>query len=266
MKEIGLGARLQGVADYVPKGARIADIGTDHAYLPIYLILSGRIQEAVGIDVHEGPYQSALGTVKSYGLASRIQIRLGDGLSPLKEGEADTLILAGMGGNTMLEILEARPEILKDIQQIITQPQGAQAKLRKEMLAQGWFLQDERMVMDERRLYMIINFSKAEGQSLAHLQISYQQFWTELNPYLLNDDPETISLVAYNYFWSLGPILINKKEPLLKLYIEDLINGLDQRIEQMKRSHRSEVQNERANLLNEKIFLEGLQQWLFQLD
>lgn len=101
---VSLGPRLQTVASFVPEGANLGDIGTDHAYLPISLYEGQKIAKAVAIDVHEGPYQSALAAVKARKLEDVIDVRFGDGLMPLEVGEVNVLTLAGMGGRTMLEI------------------------------------------------------------------------------------------------------------------------------------------------------------------
>ena len=99
--------RLQGIADQVPYGAAFADIGTDHAYLPVWLLLNGRIQTAIAADLREGPLARARETAAQYSVSDRISFRLCDGLSAVSECEADTIAIAGMGGETIAAILEA---------------------------------------------------------------------------------------------------------------------------------------------------------------
>ena len=94
-----LSKRLETVASFVPKGSNIADIGTDHGYVPIYLVREGQAEHAVAMDVRKGPLERARAHVEAAGLGSRIDVRLSDGLAGLKPGEADCVVIAGMGGD-----------------------------------------------------------------------------------------------------------------------------------------------------------------------
>ena len=100
-----LAKRLAVAAAYVPAGSVVADIGADHAYLPIYLVKTGRCARVIATELRSGPFQSALRQVAEHKLESNIDLRLGDGLTVLKPAEAGVLVLAGMGGNTIREIL-----------------------------------------------------------------------------------------------------------------------------------------------------------------
>src|SRR4051794_11569025 len=99
-----LSHRLSALADWVPQGARFADIGTDHAMLPVYLMQNGKINYAVAGDVHAGPVEAARRQVSEAGLEGAVSVRLGDGMSVLSPGEVDTVTLAGMGGSLMVRI------------------------------------------------------------------------------------------------------------------------------------------------------------------
>ena len=101
-----LSKRLQAVAGLVTAGSRLADIGTDHAYIPIYLARSGKIPEAVAMDVNRGPLERAEENIRAYELEDRIKTRLSDGFSALEQGEADSAVIAGMGGGLMSRILK----------------------------------------------------------------------------------------------------------------------------------------------------------------
>ncbi len=105
-----LSKRLATIAALVPPGGRLADIGTDHAYLPVYLVTEGIVPSAVAGEVNEGPFRAAGEALARVGLADRISLRFGDGLAVLAPGEADTAVIAGMGGQTIVDILAARPE------------------------------------------------------------------------------------------------------------------------------------------------------------
>ena len=126
-----LSKRMQTVADYVMSGAVVADIGTDHAYLPIALVQMGKIKRAIAIDVKQGPYENACSQVEKFGVEKFVQVRLGDGLKPLEPGEADTAVLAGMGGALMIEILSASQEVVAGLKHIVMQPQNGLGRIRK---------------------------------------------------------------------------------------------------------------------------------------
>jgi tRNA (adenine22-N1)-methyltransferase len=132
---IKLSPRLQAVADMVKTGHKLADIGTDHAYLPIYLVQEGRIPSAVAIDVHQGPYKSALQQVAAQGLKEKIKVLLGDGLEPLHFGQVDVAVLAGMGSTTMMDILNEKPEVTSSLKQLVLQPMVGIAQIRKWLMS-----------------------------------------------------------------------------------------------------------------------------------
>lgn len=167
---VSLGPRLGQVAAFVPEGSRLGDIGTDHAYLPIFLWESGKIIKAVAVEVHEGPYRSACSAVTSRGLQDYIHIRFGDGLKPVQAGEVDVLTIAGMGGNTMLEILTAKPEVVKQVNDLVLQPQGAEGKVRLSLLSEGWLLKEEKYITEEGRIYIVMHYSREKGYTLEQLQ------------------------------------------------------------------------------------------------
>ena len=100
-----LSIRMQAVADMVTPGGRIADIGTDHGYVPIYLVEQNKTDHAIAMDVRKGPLARAGENIVRFGCSDRIETRLSDGLAMLKPGEADTVIIAGMGGLLSIRIL-----------------------------------------------------------------------------------------------------------------------------------------------------------------
>lgn len=151
-----LGSRLAALANFVPKGARVADIGTDHAYLPIELVEKNIALSAVAGDVHMGPYQAAKENVEGIGLEHKISVRFGNGLAVLMPGEADTAVIAGMGGSTIIEILTAQPVITYSLNRLILQPMVGTAAVRRWLVANRWCIIDELLVQDDGRLYEIL--------------------------------------------------------------------------------------------------------------
>lgn len=151
---ITLSPRLAAVAEYVLPGAPMADIGTDHAYLPCFLVQSGHIPGAVAADILPGPLEAARATVAEAGLTDRVELRLGNGLRVLKPGDVTTATICGMGGPLIAEILAAGPT--EELQRLVLQPMGGEERLREWLAANGWRLMAERLVEDAGRIYVIM--------------------------------------------------------------------------------------------------------------
>ncbi len=122
---------LQAAADLVPVCESMADIGTDHGYLPIYLVQEGRAKRAIACDVNDGPLTRAREDVSSSGLSRQIGLRLGGGLAPLGKGEVDGVTICGMGGLLMRDILVENEEKAQALSWLVLQPQGHVAELRQ---------------------------------------------------------------------------------------------------------------------------------------
>jgi len=143
-----LSRRLTALAEWVPQGARFADIGTDHALLPVYLALNGKISYAVAGDVHEGPVEAAKHQVAEAGLNEIVSVRLGDGMAVLTPGEVDTVTIAGMGGSLMARILDQAGERLNGVHTLILSPHVAEDVVRR-WLVQHQFVLDQEMLLEE---------------------------------------------------------------------------------------------------------------------
>lgn len=154
--------RLQAVAELVPQGAKLADIGTDHAYLPVYLLKTGRISYAIASDVREGPVARAKDTIARYGMESGIETRLGSGLTSLRAGEADTVVIAGMGGLLIAGLLEESKELVKTIPLLLLQPMTAMAELREYLSQNGFRVARELLVREEEKIYHIFAVEHGE--------------------------------------------------------------------------------------------------------
>ena len=150
-KRIELSPRLRMVADLVPTGARLADIGTDHAYLPAALVLEGKIQGAIAADLRPGPLSRARTTVQSYGLTGQVAFRLCDGLTGIQAEEADVVVIAGMGGETIASILAAAP--WTKIKTLILQPMSSMPDLRAWLLEHGYEIEREHLAQEGTTLY-----------------------------------------------------------------------------------------------------------------
>lgn len=147
--------RLRAIADQVPKGARFADIGTDHAYLPVWLILNGVVDRAIAADLREGPLERARQTAEHCGVAERVSFRLCDGLSAIAPEEADVIAIAGMGGDTIANILAAAPWTKGAGKTLLLQPMTAQPELRQWLSESGYTINGERISREGKRLYSV---------------------------------------------------------------------------------------------------------------
>lgn len=154
--EIKCSPRLLGLCNMVPAGRSVADIGTDHGLLPLYLIEQQIVPFAVASDRIQPPIKTLARLVQELGLEEKISVRLGEGLSVLTPGEADTIVIAGMGGMTMLEILEQAPQVLAVAHCLVLQPQRDIPKVRQWLGDHGWQIAKEDLVWDEGRFYEII--------------------------------------------------------------------------------------------------------------
>ena len=152
MRHLELSSRLRLLADWVRPGARIADVGTDHAYLPVWLTLHGRVASAIASDLREGPLARARETGKACGAAG-IDFRLCDGLSGIQPGEADTIIIAGMGGENIAAILAAASWTADGAHTLLLQPQTRAEDLRRFLSEHGCRVVREALVRDRGILY-----------------------------------------------------------------------------------------------------------------
>ena len=155
-KRIRVSRRLRAIAAMVETGSLLADIGTDHGYLPIWLLEEKRIPSAIAADVREGPLLRAKAHVKERGLSGLVDLRLGDGLSVLAPGEADAAVLAGMGGPLMARLLREGQETAKSFRYLVLSPQSDLFFFRNYLLTNGYRILDEDMVFDEGKYYTVI--------------------------------------------------------------------------------------------------------------
>ena len=179
-----LSIRLKAVADLVTPGLRLADIGTDHAYIPIYLVEQQIIPSAIAMDINKGPLGRAETNIKEHGLDQKIQTRLSDGLERLDLNEADTMIAAGMGGALVIKILSAKEEVTENLKELILQPQSEIWKVREYLCTKGYRIIDEKMVIDDGKYYTAMKAVKGEA-AYNRAELEY------------------------------GPILLEKKDPVL---------------------------------------------------
>ena len=149
--------RLELVASFVPQGAILLDVGSDHAYLPIELIERGQIESAIAGEVVEGPYQSAVKNVEAHGLKEKIQVRLANGLAAFEEADQVSVItIAGMGGRLIARILEEGLDKLADVERLILQPNNREDDLRIWLQDHGFEIVAENILEEASKFYEIL--------------------------------------------------------------------------------------------------------------
>lgn len=150
---IRLSKRMQALADMVSPGNVLCDVGCDHGYLPIYLVQKGVIPRAIAMDVAEGPLLAARTHIKEHGLSQVIETRRSDGLEDLSVKEADSILIAGMGGGLVMQILSRHPQVAKSAKELILQPQSELYEVRRFLWQQGYELLQEDMVKEDGKYY-----------------------------------------------------------------------------------------------------------------
>lgn len=148
-----LDPRLLLCASFVPQGARLADIGTDHGYLPIWLAKTGRIPRGIAADLRPGPLERAKENVSKYRVEALVELRLSDGLQAISPGETDIIVIAGMGGEVIASILDAAPWIKEEKTGLILQPMTRAEELRRYLAENGFEILKERPVLSQGRPY-----------------------------------------------------------------------------------------------------------------
>ena len=176
MKHLELTPRLQLLADWVRPGAKLADVGTDHAYLPVWLLLHGRVEHAIASDLRQGPLERAKRTGAAWQVRN-LDFRLGDGLSGICPDEADTIVIAGMGGENIAAILEAAPWTRDGRHTMLLQPMTHAEDLRVFLAGNGYAVVREALVRDRGTLYPAMEVRAGEmtlspGQLYAGVQVT----------------------------------------------------------------------------------------------
>ena len=166
VKRTGLSDRLLAVASMVTAGSVVCDVGCDHGYVPIYLVNSHVCPRVIAMDVNEGPLKHAEEHIREAGLLPYIDIRLSDGVTALQPGEADCVILAGMGGRLMERILYEGRQCVAGIKEVILQPQSEIASFRKFLREQGYRLISENMIFEDGKYYPMMKVVPGAVQSM----------------------------------------------------------------------------------------------------
>lgn len=169
-RKLELTPRLQLLADWVPQGARLADVGTDHGYLPVWLSLQGRLTSAIASDLRKGPLEHAKETGRMYG-AQNIDYRLGNGLAGIGPEETDVIVIAGMGGENIASILEAALWTADGAHTLLLAPHTKAEELRRYLMDHGYVILREELVYDRGTIYPILEVTAGQ------MELSVGQLW-----------------------------------------------------------------------------------------
>ena len=206
---MNLSKRLETVASFVPRGSNLADIGTDHGYVPIFLAEQGVIGRALAMDVRKGPLMRAEEHIRAHGLTYKIDVRLSDGLEKLAPGEADCVVIAGMGGELMIHILEEGRLLWGSVQYWVLSPHSEPGKVRKFLERESFSIVRETMIKEDGKYYTVMGIISPQPEN---------EF---CNGGGKNCDSEeeahgTKKEIDYRY----GRILIQQKNPVLLEYLK----------------------------------------------
>ena len=191
-EDIKLSPRLLAICQYI-KGESLADIGTDHGHIPIYLLQKGRMQRAFALDLRPGPLERARENVIRYGLEKRITLGLSNGLRALTPGAVQTILIAGMGGDLIVRILEEGRRHFPHTRFFVLSPHTRWEKCRKYLWENGFVIEEEGMVKDEGKFYPIIR-AVYTGIPVPLPDVRYQKY---------------------------GRYLVEKRDPVLREYLEN---------------------------------------------
>lgn len=258
-----LSERLQTIAALVPTGARVADVGTDHAQLPCYLVGTKKAAYVIGTDLHQGPYERARQTVQEYALEEYIAIRLGDGLKVVEPGEVDTAVIAGMGGAAIRKILSESPAVVENLRKAVLQPMTNAETVRLWLQEQGWVITQEDLIYEDKQYYQII---AAEPASLASpaarddfAQRNFREFPWDFSQESSQEYPQE-AFVELEPFY--GPLLICQRHPLLPDLLRRDLAGLQVVLQQLGKSTQKDVQLRCKEFQKQRQRMKELREWL----
>lgn len=174
-----LSKRLQAVADLISKGNIVADVGTDHGYIPIYLVRTKKSSRAIAMDVNNGPLLRAQEHINAFHLEASIETRLSDGVCNLKPGECDCVVIAGMGGALITKILEEGKEVFRHLKEFVLAPQSELYKVRQYLHENTYCIVEENMVLDEGKFYTMFRVVNGKMEEYNKVEMQYGKLLLE---------------------------------------------------------------------------------------
>ncbi len=216
-----LSKRLQAVADLISEGLVVADVGTDHGYIPIYLIQTEKTPKAFAMDVNKGPLLRAKEHIAEHGLEACIETRLSDGVRALQKGDCECVVVAGMGGALTIKIMEEGKEIFRSLKEFVLQPQSELQKVRAYLYQNAYSIVEEDMVLDDGKFYPMFRVINGQSQEYHAIELCY------------------------------GKLLLEQKNAVLKTFLEKekavkelILSNLEQSFGEHIETRRKEIQEE----------------------
>ena len=184
---MNISRRLNRLAGLVTEGSRLADVGTDHGYVPLCLCREKKIPSAIAMDINERPLKQAKSHIAEAGLENYIETRLSDGLHELKCGEADTVLIAGMGGALMVRILTEGTQALLGVRELVLQPQSEIGEVRRWLGGRGWHIIKEDILLDEGKYYPMFKVVPGEMGNYTEAEYRFGKLEIQESPEVLAD-------------------------------------------------------------------------------
>ena len=235
---IHLSKRMSAVAAMVTQGNTLADIGTDHAYVPIALVQQKRIPKAIAMDINKGPLQQAKEHIAMCQVEDYIETRLSDGVEGLKVNEVDTIVIAGMGGDLVIRIMTEGEAVCRSAKELVLQPQSELRRVRKFFRENNYMIIDEDMILEDGKYYPMMKV----------IPVDENPFWEKMT--------QDITDPCDMY----GPLLLKNGNPVLRKFLvkqhkqlTKILKGLEEQPESPAIAQRKmQVQEELA--INESAY------------
>lgn len=236
---VQLSERLRAVADLAGEAEVVADVGTDHGYIPVFLVSSGKAERAVAMDVNEGPLLRAREHILQFDLEARIETRLSDGMKELTPGEAQVIVIAGMGGALMMRILAEGEAVARAAKRLVVQPQSEIFAFRRFLTEQGYHIVDENMVYEDGKYYSMMAVEWATQARDSQSRI------TEM------PDGKDGGSVMTEADLKYGPLLLAGRHPVLHRYLLYQKKQKQKILENIGKNARQNVSERRAQVISE---------------
>ncbi|SDY67985.1 class I SAM-dependent methyltransferase [Thermoactinomyces sp. DSM 45892] len=237
---VHLSERLAKIASWILPDCRVADIGGDHGWLLLSVAQKGLLGQGIIGEVNKGPFENAAGRIQAYGLGQQIDVRLGDGLSVLRDGEVDQIVIAGMGGALITSILDAGKSKLESVKRLVLQPNIGGHRVRQWLVANRWKLIHEEIVYDAEIYYEMIVAERGAEDVYENQPI----------PRLILE--------------RIGPLLWRNRDPLLRAKMQEELGQMQKVYKQLSNGQSGQAIQRRRELEREMEMWEQVMNWLYE--
>ena len=208
----------------VSEGQIVADVGTDHGYIPIYLLESGKCERAIAMDINKGPLLRAKEHIAEHGLDAKIEVKLSDGVEALSVGACDCVVVAGMGGALAVKIMEEGQAVFKSLREFVLQPQSELAKVRQYLWENEYCVTAEDMVLEDGKFYPMMKVKNGASEDYTQIELRY------------------------------GKCLLMQKHPVLKQFLEKEVQTKEAILNNLESESGEHIENRKKELLEELLF------------